>query len=676
MYDLILDAIGTQFRRFHETHDQAYDDLKKAWCASKKWMSTRNRPLNESMLLPYIGSGLNGLAEGGVHSWGALVKEVAEQNPDELGTEHQVRRSGLTLPQQLEIHLRETNRNIAARANVLTAFQRAFDQPGKPSAFHKRLATSFPILLTTNYNSLLESADPLGRKVFDLTLPNCEPNLMKPCICYLHGRWIHGIKRKDLDPRIFSGVGIHEPLTRPCLVLTENQYHRLYSEPDFKGALESVLGPPNLLLFLGAGLTNDEAGIHNILTARRLSQKKFAGLYVGLDLDPLKERLLDLRGIQCINLPRAFGYSKGATEALFHALFDKMEQLFEESTPYTLGIGASLKGPDILCVGLAAWNRVFSLGNERFIGSEISHTINSDAYKEEPGGQHLWPALYLVNRGHRVALATTSGDDSLGDQVRKSVRRFVEDATRRSGGDLIDAPWQIEGDTRLTTVITFDGTRVIFDFDGKGLAKLSDWRTDWEQWDSLEAIYLGSYYLDFEEQLLRKMSHIKLKFFETGTRGPIARAQFERSRNIARQCSHVLSSSAFALRLAGMEKFATGSDTLVCQNRVHRDFVKGKGGIIKRAVENLWDSPSKHGNLIVVMGKHGSLVAARGKEVRHVEATPVPRSRGRNWLGCGDLFRAEFIHQIMQGKSCEHAARTASRKVAEKIQRMSFLSPA
>ena len=41
----------------------------------------------------------------------------------------------------------------------------------------------------------------------------------------------------------------------------------------------------------------------------------------------------------------------------------------------------------------------------------------------------LWPALHLVDRGHRVALATTTGDDAFGDQVRKWVTRHVEKQT-------------------------------------------------------------------------------------------------------------------------------------------------------------------------------------------------------------------------------------------------------
>lgn len=63
------------------------------------------------------------------------------------------------------------------------------------------------------------------------------------------------------------------------------------------------------------------------------------------------------------------------------------------------------------------------------MGTETSYHLETEAVAEEPGGQHLWPALHLVDRGHRVALATTTGDDAFGDQVRKWVTRHVEKQT-------------------------------------------------------------------------------------------------------------------------------------------------------------------------------------------------------------------------------------------------------
>ncbi len=674
LYDLVLKDIERQFDRLQNEHESHYTVLKNAWRAAREWAVTGTRPSSrDHVLVPYVGSGLNRLAESGLGSWDDLVKEVAKQCP-QLGSEHQIRRSGLTMPQQLEIYLR-TATDPEASGKIFEAFQTAFGPQGKPSAFHKRLVKMFPVLLTTNYNDLLAASDHSSRSVLDLTDPHCNPYLAVPTICHLHGRWAPSAPRQELEQRIFAGVGLNERDTRPCLVLTENQYHRLYSDQQFRGALTKILAPPHILLFLGASLANDEAGIHNILTARLLAKGSFTGLYVGLDMDPLKEQLLSLRGIQCISLTRGFGVSRAATEALFHALFDQMERTFGEKPHSSSSATPVLQGPEILCAGLASWNRIFSLGSRKSIGTETSYHLGDGAVVEEPGGQHLAPALHLVNRGHRVALATTTGDDVLGDQVRGWVTRYVERLTRDGTGDLVLRAWQIKGNTRLTTAITFGETRVIFDYDGNGLANLQTHGIDWEQWNSLKALYLGTYYLEWEEELLQKLPNVKLRFFETGTRGPKGKPSFERAVAIAKTCTHVLSSSAFALRLAGQEKLGTSSDTMRCQRLLYEDVIeRRKEKVVRLAIDRLWPKERNCGNLIILMGRYGSLVVSQGRQVRHIPAIEVDEKEGRNWLGCGDIFRAEFIHQVLNGKNCERAAKAATDVVASKIQRMPFLA--
>jgi sugar/nucleoside kinase (ribokinase family) len=670
LYDLILKDIELQLTELRNSHEPYYTVLKNAWLNARNWMATGIRPnFPNPILVPYIGSGLNRLAEGGIGSWEDLVKEVAQQCP-RIGSEHQIRRSGLTMPQQLEIYLRKATDN-AVRGRIFDAFQNAFERQGKPSTFHKRLAKMFPVLLTTNYNDLLAVCDRSRRSVVDLTDPNSNTDLAVPTICHLHGRWVRGTPRHELEKTIFAGVGLEERDTRSCLVLTEYQYHRLYSSEQFRESLEKILSPPHVLLFLGSSLSNDEGGIHNILTARLLARGSFTGLYVGLDMDPLKKQLLSLRGIQCISLKRAFGVSQCATEALFHAFFDQMERTFEAKRPFS-SLLASLPGPEILCAGLASWNRVFSLGNRRSIGTETAYHLANGDVVEEPGGQHLAPTLHLVNRGHRVALATTTGDDVLGDQVRKWVIQHVERHTRGGTGDLILRAWLVDGSTRLTTTVTFGETRVIFDYDGNGLGTLQIHGIDWKQWNGLRALYLGPYYLDWEEDLLHRLPKIKLRFFETGTRGPSDKSEFERVINIAKTCTHVLGSSGFVLRLAGQEKLGMSSNATRCQRKLYENVVKKRrDNIIRLAINRLWPKGKNHGNLIVLMGRHGSLVVSKGKEVRHVPAVEVDKKHGRNWLGCGDIFRAEFIHQVLGGKSCERAAKAATNVVASKIKRMS-----
>ena len=53
----------------------------------------------------------------------------------------------------------------------------------------------------------------------------------------------------------------------------------------------------------------------------------------------------------------------------------------------------------------------------------------------------------------------------------------------------------------------------------------------------------------------------------------------------------------------------------------------------------------------------------------------LPKNMGLNWLGCGDLFRGEFIHQVLSKKpeNIIDAAKAASIVVMERIKRMPLL---
>jgi len=669
LYEILLTEIDIRLREIEDKFSTEYRKLKDAWRAARGWATTGESPSEEtSIVVPYVGSGLNRLAEGGVGSWADLVKNVADLMPEKLGTEHQIHRSGLTMPQQLEIYLRQAATDRDLPGNIFEAFEKAFGGQGSPSSFHKRLVSMFPVLLTTSYNDLLAASDPSNRKVFDVTDPSCGLDLTVPSICHLHGRWASDTSRKELQNRIFAGVG-SDKHSRPCLVLTENQYHRLYSDQQFRDALECILGSRHVLLFLGASLANDEAGIHNILTARRLSQGSFSGLYVGFDLDPLKKKLLALRGIQCINLPREFGLSRHATEMLFHALFDCLEKRFGVNCPSVKSPAPVLPGPEILCVGLSSWNRIFSLRSRPRIGTETSYKLGGEEVVEEPGGQHLAPALHLVSQGHQVALASTTGDDALGDQVRKWVTRYVERKASGGTGDLFMRPWRIMGSTRLTTAVTFGETRVIFDYDREGLPVLEAPRIELALWNGLKALYLGPYYLEFQEGVLDTLPSVPLKFFETGTRGPEDPASFQRSVEIARRCTHVLSSSAFVNRLVGGNEKLSNQGT---QRLLYRDADKNGSYLAKKAFRLLWPTPADRGYLIVLIGRWGSLIVDQYEKVERIRAVKLPKKQGRNWLGCGDLFRAEFIHRVLIGASCEDAAKAATQAVAEKIPKMSF----
>jgi sugar/nucleoside kinase (ribokinase family) len=105
---------------------------------------------------------------------------------------------------------------------------------------------------------------------------------------------------------------------------------------------------------------------------------------------------------------------------------------------------------------------------------------------------------------------------------------------------------------------------------------------------------------------------------------------------------------------------------------LYRDADKNGSYLAKKAFRLLWPTPADRGYLIVLIGRWGSLIVDQYEKVERIRAVKLPKKQGRNWLGCGDLFRAEFIHRVLIGASCEDAAKAATQAVAEKIPKMSF----
>lgn len=189
---------------------------------------------------------------------------------------------------------------------------------------------------------------------------------------------------------------------------------------------------------------------------------------------------------------------------------------------------------------------------------------------------------------------------------------------------------------------------------------------------SIQALYLGTYFVDPEEMLLGRFSDTKWRFFETGAQGPKDAQSFDRVVCLARRCTHVLSSAQFVLLLTGDEPLGKDLTESSCQQQVHANAVD----ISSRAYRRLWPSTDSGGHLVIVMGEYGAIITSRSPggtlSSTPVEIVKVPENAGRNWLGCGDMFRAEFIHQVMSGASEYDASGEASRAVADKIKRMRF----
>lgn len=155
MHHLLRQEVKSQIRAFKLHHPLEYDLVKRAWNNARDWADTSvPPPADVPILTPYVGSGLNRLAEGGLRSWDDLVKLLARHGAP-LGDDHAISRSGLSMPEQLEMHLREAALDPAKKAAIREELAAVMRSPAEPTVFYKHLAVHFPILLTTNYNDLL-----------------------------------------------------------------------------------------------------------------------------------------------------------------------------------------------------------------------------------------------------------------------------------------------------------------------------------------------------------------------------------------------------------------------------------------------------------------------------------------------------------------------------------------
>lgn len=222
-------------------------------------------------LVPFIGSGLNRLAEGGVNSWGALVSAIrdAVSSVSVPWSEHERRTAQLSYPEELELLLSMVKPNKEARRLVCKTFREMLGKPQRPSDVHERLVRLVPPSRETNYNRILEQAAndaATGHARFDLTDPTTQPGqpyLSPGAIMHLHGVWPDSLE----EGHIFWGVG-KEPVSDQggFLVLTEHQYHRLYNQRvQFQRSVHRLFSDEHLLLFMGSGLGRDELGVHAYL---------------------------------------------------------------------------------------------------------------------------------------------------------------------------------------------------------------------------------------------------------------------------------------------------------------------------------------------------------------------------------------------------------------------------
>ena len=116
----------------------------------------------------------------------------------------------------------------------------------------------------------------------------------------------------------------------------------------------------------------------------------------------------------------------------------------------------------------------------------------------------------------------------------------------------------------------------------------------------------------------------------------------------------------------------------------HQDLMKndidGDRIVCKTAFQTLWPRGTASGKtLVIVAGAHGAFVITEDDvtpselQIELVPADPIENGEGKNWLGCGDIFRAEFISSTLNGLNTTDATRRACQAAGDKIKRMKFL---
>lgn len=717
MWPDLRQSIRRQFNDLANRHPSIVDELSRAW---KRTVLDEGNTLSGKRLIPFVGSGLNVFA-GGVSSWSALIEALLEgASPSDINKRELIA-SSLGNSERLQILLAAAISTPEQRQRITHAFRTYFNPKLEPSALHRRLMERFPHVVTTNYNDLLERSLSAYPYVVDATDPTAPEDLglrESHTVIHLHGVW----PRATGDPseqnrRIFNHV-LPQDNVASMLVLTESQYHHLYDRDEFGVMLENLFHHDSLVLFLGSGLTRDEFGLHSLFRMKReVLGRSSLGLYVGFDVGEVHARYLGDRNLAVFSLPGKYGWSSKTREAVWHALFDELEERFGKRDSWTCNSEAA-KGwvpvPDILLCGLASQQTVICASSPP--ATDQANYIGPMRMIDEPGGQFLVPALYLAlhgaeGKGRRVALATRLGEDERGDWVLERSRSMIELSnglgdvdTRlvlRTGGG-----WE----TRRTVVVNAGipqdesiphvvGTRTIYDYENH-----DDIRSVWlesfrlemirerlSQLDGIRALYLSPIGFDLQREAIDVHAGTEFRFLETGTLGGHTDDAYQIMMSLALKCTHVLASVIFVLRVAvdagepasaGLRKDSAENQRVPwlrdvnvpkLQRLLFDQLTEQRENVLPPSVLSACHR-SVFGNgvgiLVVTLGAHGAAYYRSDESWDVVPAGAAPEADQIAWIGCGDMFRAGFIDAVLEGKGLGEACEEGNRIACDRTTRI------
>lgn len=679
------DMVGDSVAALGKLEDQHEETLRRAWLRTV----CGDREAGARQLVPFVGSGINALGQGGSASWRNLVAVVEGTIRPRSWTDYHVRAAQLSEPERLElalsrVALRDRDTVAAGVHKELCAVSPT------PSRFHRELVRNFPCVVTTNYNDILlaaAEAEELTTSVLDATVdPDAaEAYLQKSAIVHLHGRWPYapiGDDDGSYRERLFNGVGHDYDPGKPCIVLTEGQYQQMYAQSSrFQRIVRRTFAADNLLLFIGSGLSASEFGVHAYLRDLHHSGGHTpVGIYVGFDINPARAALLGARDLGCVSLSRAYGERQEIRNAVWLSFLEACRRRF--GAPRRSWNAEGLPVIDVVSIGIASRQSVLLLGKRptEESGNMVSGMV------DEASGQHLLPTLVLADRGTNVALVTRLGEDADGDWVLSQLRELSGTLAGRL--DTQGVFRQVGRGTRRTVSVTYPthpeataGTRTNYDWedaaDGDWMLPLTQelsgqLATVLQRHRYARALYIGP--LGHElSALVLDIVRSPFRFLETSSRGPVAAEKFEALCVLAKECTHVLASAKFVFRVLGLGPEHTYDEAV--SGLYYQEALSGRQEVLRECATKLFGAGMRSQVLVATLGHHGCLFVCGNGAAVHV-ADGITSTRGTAWIGCGDIFRGAFIHALLSlnklpmdvtgddlKKACAAGNRAGSRRI-------------
>lgn len=667
-----------------------------------------------------VGNGITRLAktQGANVSWYQWVRTSWEAISPPVSLDYAIAR-GLTLPEcisYLQTWLEKSEKGNAGelKRQMYERLWRATEQQSEPGEVHMKCVEHFNIIITTNYDTLLERAcNRKSYKVRSLKIGAAQPDRVdslmpveenERTIVKLHGSFPYSGKSQ---PTKSSFEHWYDGLKAEDLIASVKAYRRHHGAAD---ELVEKLGQQiegRAIVVLGYGMSPEDDLVINLIE-RFMCPTTRVGMTYGGDL--IDHHRFELQwGIKHLTVPADRGGGNEARERAHVSFIEKIrgqasEDFYHaqdralligqasvnyvlrlERTPqreqaYPISQGPGEIKPVII-------SSAGSIGGPN-LSSMAATGAKSDLYEtKQVGGQMLVPALFMNQWGVNVALASAIGYDQFGLDV----------VNRLNGLENLDWHYVVQDseiDTEHSYVTAFHNNRIMFDSGTTELKGNSGERLTRRINEDIERgllnprlIYLSRWFLDrispyIKSWAMRKGKKEGLVLFETGNWG--GAGPDWAGKQIGENCDIVLSSVVFTMRLTRMplydpisEKVDREWDALEpldiwdgqflrfepvdLENRAYQ--YKAFGAALRewgleRLMQRLEGTTFGSASWwVITLGEVGIMALHRG-EPGDSFWVKCPNYWLLNSAGCGDVARAGF----------------ASRFMANNVSRLDFLN--